>query len=672
MSIDASRVAPPPPGVRLSVAITGHREDHPLYAAHQARVETTLTSILDAIDAAVAEAPPPFGAAFAPTRLHTLLAGGSDQAAAKAALARGWELLAPLPFGVELYTAINARPATASDARALLEGKAPSDAAAAQRAEDIAALSARTRLFELADDDDEVRAAFLARHDAPTDHAVVDLYKAKVSARVALAARLMIEQSDILIAVWDGASTLFVGGTGHTVAAALNLGSDVIWIDPAEPEAWRILRAPEALSCPRAPTSEMPRTEQLKRIVQAAIIPSGATSAHRGENEDHVGVTALDATHWRAFSNALWHAYRRVETLFGGEKGRNPWRSLRQTYETPEAIATGSAAEILAATASLPMADHTFAARVGAGVLARFAWADGISSHMSDAYRGGMIINFALSALAVVAGVAYLPLVHADMKWPFALAEFLLLTAILTITYLGQKRRWHGRWFETRRVAEYLRHAHLLLALGAARPPGRWPRGAETSWPEHYARHALRDVGLPRARITPDYLRHALRELLDRHVTVQRDYHHAKAKKLAAVHHNLDHLSNASFQIAVASVAVYLALVAGGQLGLVPEKLLEKSAKLFTFLGVFLPTFGGAVAGVRYFGDFERFAAISEVTAAKLEVVHDRIRLLLQAPDDAMDYGPVAELAHAADDIVNSEIENWQAVFSGKRITVPV
>jgi hypothetical protein len=37
-----------------------------------------------------------------------------------------------------------------------------------------------------------------------------------------------------------------------------------------------------------------------------------------------------------------------------------------------------------------------------------------------------------------------------------------------------------------------------------------------------------------------------------------------------------------------------------------------------------------------------------------------------------MDYGPVAEIAHAADDIVVSEIESWQAVFGGKQITVPV
>ena len=28
--------------------------------------------------------------------------------------------------------------------------------------------------------------------------------------------------------------------------------------------------------------------------------------------------------------------------------------------------------------------------------------------------------------------------------------EFLLLCSILAITAIGGKRRWHGRWFETR------------------------------------------------------------------------------------------------------------------------------------------------------------------------------------------------------------------------------
>jgi len=89
-------------------------------------------------------------------------------------------------------------------------------------------------------------------------------------------------------------------------------------------------------------------------------------------------------------------------------------------------------------------------------------------------------------------------------------------------------------------------------------------------------------------------------------------------------------------------------------------------------LGVLFPTFGAGIAGIRYFGDFERFAAISEITAEKLSVIHTRITVLAQAPSDRLHFGLVADLARETDDVVFSEIENWQAVFRAKQITVPV
>ena len=208
--------------------------------------------------------------------------------------------------------------------------------------------------------------------------------------------------------------------------------------------------------------------------------------------------------------------------------------------------------------------------------------------------------------------------------------------------------------------------------LGVARPTGRWPRGAHTSWPEWYARHVLRDSGLPPVEVTPAYLRGALESLLLDHVVRQRDYHRYKTRRLAQAHHNLDKLSETLFTLAVASVSGYLLLKGGGALHLIDKEIATHLSYLFTFLGVLLPTFGGAIAGVRYFGDFERFSAISEVTAEKLDAVAGRIELLLTASDNALDYARVSELAHAADDIVVSEIENWQAVFGGKQITVPV
>ena len=664
----AAASSPPAPRLQFSLGITGHREDDAVFAANRARIETTIVGIFDAIDAAVAAERSALGpGSIAPTRFHCLLADGVDQLALAAAISRGWEPVAPLPFGRDLNIAINALPTNPADARALLAGGDAVEEATRARARSIRGLEAATHLFELAERDEAIAALFLAMLEAPADIGKTQAFAALSSERVALAARVMIEQSDMLIGVWNGTTQAFVGGTGHTIAAALELGAPVIWIDVDRPEEWRILHAPESLAAPAAAATGH-RDAELGQLVGDALRPAGRNASESGEY--HAGIEALNSEIWRAHSNLWWNGYRRVEALFGADG--SPFRSLRQKYETPEQIGLGSGAGMLAAARALPGADPEFTQRLENEVLRRFAWSDGVSAYLSDSYRGGMIANFLLSAGAIVMGIAYQPVAGSGDKWIFATVEFLLLAAILLITRFGQKWRWHGRWFETRRVAEYFRHAPVLLLLGVARPPGRWPKAAETSWPEWYARYALRALGLPRIAITAAYLRSALRDLLDDHVACQRDYHRDKARRLTTVHRNLDALSKRLFQLAVVSVASFLALAAAANMSVVSHDWLHDASKIFTFLGVFFPTFGAAIAGIRYFGDFERFAAISEVTADKLHALHGRIQLLLAAPDSGIDYARAAELAHAVDDIVVAEIENWQAVFGGKHITVPV
>ena len=659
--------APATPSVRLNIGVTGHRADHPSYTPHSVRIEAAMHGVLDLIGRIVASMTPPFGAPFAPVRMHSVMADGTDQLGAREALARGWEIVALLPFGRALNCAINAHPHSLEDARALLAGATAADDRVQARAETIRSLVSRAHVFELADADDRTTARFLDMHASPGDAAKAEFFRADRSARVALAARLAVEQSDLLIAVWDGVRTNLVGGTGHTVAAALHSGTPVLWIDPADPDAWRILGAPECLITLRDDDDAGDRETMLRDLIAAALLPGDADLA----SGKHPGAAAMAAGKWQAQSDPLWHAYRWIERRFGGGSAAIDRKGLTQTYETPTQVVTGSGAGVAQALGALPGADPGFTDRVLHGVLGRFAWADGISAHLSDTYRGSMVVNFALSAAAVIIGVAYLPFVGSEWKWPFAAVEVVLLGAILAITWTGQRRRWHGRWFETRRVAEYLRHAPLLLSLGAARAPGRWPRSADAAWPEHYARHALREAGLPRVSITRAYLRAALTGLIAPHVAAQRAYHAAKAQRLAAAHHNLDRLSERSFQLAVAAAAGFLLIVAANALGWVDDRPFSVLAKVFTFLGVALPTFGGCLAGIRFFGDFERFAAISRVTAAKLETVERRITLILRAPDSALDYASVTALAHATDDIVVSEIENWQSVFEAKQITVP-
>jgi hypothetical protein len=677
-SSSQSRGAPLPPSVRLCVGVTGHRENNPAFAAHRAEIETALAQVLDLIEAAVAgEQPTPGTGAIAATRLHCLLADGADQLAATSALARGWELVVPLPFGLALNVAINSHPATAADARALLSrddsARGACSAEVLDRAERIQAFAARARLFELADRDDFITDLLLANLDNPNDARKAATFAAESSLRAALAGRVMIEQSDLLVAIWDGATRALVGGTGHTIQVALETGSPVVWIDANAPARWRILSGPEALAGvhEEAAGGGVDRSAELQALVRRALRPAAARSTHRKRGSP-AGPETLARETLPARSNPCWHWYRRVEAVFGAGSFRARFRNLRQAYETPDAIAAGSAAGLVSHARALPGQEAGYVASIENGILRRFAWADGVSAKLSDTYRGGMIANFLLAPLAIIGGIAYLPFASSSSKWLFASFELALLAAILAITLTGQKRRWHGRWFETRRVAEYLRHAPILLLLGVARAPGRWPLGTETSWPEWYGRHALRDVGLPRLTLTQAYLRMAADKLLHDHVTRQRDYHVVKARRLAAAHHNLDKLSAVMFALAVVSVAAYLVLKAGGVLQAWPTSVAEQLSYFFTFLGVLLPTFGGAFASIRYFGDFERFSAISRVTAEKLEAIHTRIAQLLAAPDGALDYGRVADLVHATDDVVVSEIESWQAVFGGKHVTVPV
>jgi hypothetical protein len=666
--------APPAPPARINLAITGHREGNAAFAANRGRIATVLGEVLDLIvDSVKAEAP---HVEIAPTRFHSMLSVGADLMAAEQALARGWELVSPLAFGLDLNVAINALPTRADDARAMIAGGDPDDPLVKQRADAIRAMAARARLFEMAERDNAIGELFIASLQHPQDRHKADTFSAESSLRVEVAARVMLEHSDLLIAIWDGVTRAFIGGTGQTVQLALEIGAPVVWIDANAPDRWRTLTTPESLAVVQAPSAIDPeRAAVLRGIVHAAMSPAAARKSH-GKHAEHgkrvEGPEAFKRERWRRRSNPLMHGYRRIEALFGADTWKGRFRRLRQTYETPDAIVKGSAAATLAHARALPGQDTSFVDAVEANTVRRFAWADGISAYLSDAYRGGMTLNFLLAPSSIVVGIAYLPFASSGEKWIFAALELALLASILSITITGQRRRWHARWFETRRVAEYARHAPILLLLGVVRAPGHWPKGAETSWPEWYARRSLREPGLPRVKITQAYLRDALRNLLDDHVVQQRDYHDYKARRLAAAHRNLDKLSEVLFTLAVISVSAYLVLKLGGTLHWWSKYYAEKSSYLFTFLGVALPTFGGAIAGIRYFGDFERFSSISDVTSEKLTTIHTRMKQLVETPETTLDYGQVADLAREVDDVVVGEIESWQAVFAGKHVAVPV
>lgn len=663
----SQNAAPPLPCVSFAIGVTGHSAVHKSFPAEPTALEQALGELFGLVQHLLEEQQQAVGAShLCRTRLLTLLSDGVDHLAVQAGLRREWELMIPLPFGRALNTAINARPESASDARAILAGKVASDPAVASRAATIAALADRGVLFELADQDERLTELFLQTLDNPQDATAVSSLASETGRRTALAGRVLIEQSDLVIAVWDGLTTANAGGTGQTALAALREGVPVLLVDPVSPDQWRVLHSPEELV---ARPKVFDKEEQ---AAQLAVAIGNAIAAQRPGGDPLANpIVALEAERWHDRSSIGGHAFRRVEALFGETGWGRKLASIRRSYERPDAIAAGSGQALLSTIARLAPDNDQIGDAIARQILTRFAWFEAISSRLSDFHRSGMTVNFVLGACAIIGGILYLPLVEPAQKWIFAGIELTFLLAILLNTAAGRRLKLHQRWFETRRAAEYLRHSPMLCVMGVARPSSSWPRGTGTWWPEWYVRNAVRAVGLPRAVVDKAYLRRALEALRDHHVDPQREYHRFKSRRLARAHHGLDVLSERLFVSAVFVVAIYLALAALAALGTVDPDWLAKAAKWFTVLAVALPSLGGALAGIRYFGDFERFAEISEVTAERLDIIASRIDALLAAPDNALSYALASDIMRATDNAVFAEIQAWQSVFSGKIIAVP-
>ena len=123
--------------------------------------------------------------------LHSAIAEGADRYAADAALARGWRLVAPLPFSAERYE------------------------------EDFAAAESKEHFQRL---------LWAARRVSPVDSDQVARLGAGAAAPYAAVGRALIEKADLLVCVWNGLPPKGPGGTSEVAALMLERGGLVLWI----------------------------------------------------------------------------------------------------------------------------------------------------------------------------------------------------------------------------------------------------------------------------------------------------------------------------------------------------------------------------------------------------------------------------------------------------------
>ena len=639
-------MSPPRARLALRVGVVGHRpnrlpDDEATLAALRARIAQVLRAARDEVarfqaedgDAALYAPDPPL------LRAVSALAEGTDRTFAEEALALGYALTCPMPFPREEFE----RDFT---------GKSALEPDSRERFGDLLAKAeagAGLVVFELDGRRDDLGAAYGA------------------------AGRVVLNQSDLLVVVWDGQQKAGPGGTVDTVQEAIRFHVPVLWIDARDPARWSLVRDVDDLQrigAARTPAQSGSLAAAVARIVrQELALPPINTAVERAHAKDFFAERRPSlnvAFVWKLFRNLVGETRLAMPALltrdFDGEI-RSVW---------PAAAEEGAVAFAARGPDQPPPAAY----RVNADLRAHYAWADKLADLKADAYRSAFILGYLLSAAAVF--VALLPLAMGWTHEPAAEtlcieAEFVIVLAILALLIWGRGRRWHERWMEYRLLAELTRQLKLLIPLGGGRPLPRTPvhlaghGDPAQTWMTWRLRAIARCVGAPSARVTPAYVDDCLVDLADiagRGQNGQEGFHHANAERAERINHRLHGATVGLFTLTVLGICLHLApYLLGERLGQAGAWI-EHGGNWLVMASAVFPALGAALAGINNHGDFARMAKRSSAMADAFAQFSRRIaasRAKL-ARGEAVPLAEVIPLASTIAQTMVDEVIDWRVV----------
>jgi hypothetical protein len=585
------------------VGVTGHRPNN-LSGADSEQLQVLIDQILETISHEALDlhkaATGLFSSSSPLLRLISPLAEGADRMVAREALDKGYTLQCPLPFpGVE-YEKDFVSAASRTEFRSLLD-----------RAEAV---------FELDGTRERTGEAYLA------------------------AGRLLLCQSDVLIALWNGKTRPEnKGGTGQVVREAEAHGIPVLWIDTSPPHQVNLYSS--------AQQEQTPWRKSLRQALEAVLLPpeSENVRGHGSAGRHSVEREAYFSEIWPRYKSGL--AYTFFRDYLAGED-RQPL-SIRHPSFTEQVAANVQAAHLPACPGSPSLLEQ-----VQTAFIRPFVWADILADHYAGLYRSSFITCYLFSGLAVFfALIGYAAgLSHKSQQIP-VIVELLLILSIIGLIVYGKYRKWHERWMDYRLLAERLRQAKCLAPLGTApvffpHPPHHERIRVQNSWVNWYFRAILRETGLITARLNRASLSE-YHDVLKSEIRNQIGYHKKNANRCRTISHRLHRLGLLLFMATFAACALHLMM--HGEAG-----------RWLTLLTAVLPAFGAAVAGIRFQGEFERLADRSEAMQEKLAGIEVELAALTDFSS-----GGLQNIALDAAHVMQAEALDWQFLFQARPLTLP-
>ncbi len=587
------------PALGFRVGVTGHRK---LDVAAIAAIESAVSGVLADIDRILTgiSRDPQAGILYrdgAPImRIVSPLAEGADRLVARLALARGWRLAAPLPFAREDYE--RDFPDSVPEFRSLLA-----------HARDAA------QIVEL------------------------DGSRAKETAAYLQVGRFVLDHSDLLIAVWDGAPAAGEGGTGQIVAEALAAGVPTVHVDAKPPHSAAVLDD--------ADNSIAYDGGVLAVTIRRLLLPEW-----RFGRRDH-GRAAID--------------YLRRERVRGTDVApdflyRGPFTAdsswLRRLFPLfmRRVGGTVTSAETVA-EASPPAGADNPAVRT---LYLHYQRADTLATLYAETHRSGYILIYLFGAASLVAAFtsqyyqSHAP--YSLMRWTATVAELLAIVLIVAMVRAEGRFRWRERWLDYRLLAESLREADLLAQLGGAPLAGSYNRTnelhPERGWIPWLVGAIGRSVGVVGARYDADYLTRVRDYAATTRLPDQIAYHERTERRNAKVSSRLKFTSQLIFLVSVFPVI---------------GEFIVPTFSLFGLASGLLPAVAAASFGIRNQAEFEIIVHRSARLRERLADQRDRLRRLTGT---ALTSAALARAIRRSARTMQRDTAEWADIFEVKESDV--
>lgn len=647
MRTGISDVHPPTPILTFRVGVVGHRPNRLPSDIEPLRL--VIRGILEVVRQGVRDFHAAHPGLHAPDnavlRVVSPLAEGADRLLGEEGINLGFQLHCPMPFHQQEYEADFVSP------RSLTSGS----------------LDAFRSLLTRA-----TASAGLVRFECDGDREAEDLAYGATG-------RIVLNHSDLLIAIWDGGPARGHGGTMEKIEEAVRFRVPIIWVDAVSPHSWRVIRTEQDIprSARGTRATSVPNVSNnpavIHDLVDAVLCPPGVTHLQgKGERSKRSDLREAYFRETRPTVNwaFLWKWFR---DLVGDRRLRVP--SVRAA-----SFEQGLGDD-------WPQPSEGITDRIDLGLRRHYAWADGLADFYADRYRSAFVFGYLFAVLAVL--VALLPFTFASQgaghngtqdlaeAWitRCALMELLVIVSILFVIGASWRRRWHERWMDYRLVAELVRQLGFLLPLGGGNPFPRVPPfhagygDPAQTWMYWHVRAVERDVGLQRARLGPHYLAEALGSL-KLVLGSQRSFHettHARSERIA---HRLHATGYVLFVLTLLVCIAHL-LLRGSVFGMKDLGLLKGiNEPWLPVLCAVFPALGAALAGINNQGEFGRVAMRSQAMAERLGQLDQRADELLSRGAD-LRAADVTALAHELAQLTVDEVLDWRVVFKDRPPVLP-